>query len=59
MLPVAIKNYIELLYSGSIDKAIIFGEELPVNEIAADLQTIPYEVLTSIGQRVKRIYYKE
>jgi alanine racemase len=41
------------------DKAIIFGEELPVNEIAADLQTIPYEVLTSIGQWVKRIYYKE
>jgi alanine racemase len=41
------------------DKAIIFGEELPVSEIAADLQTIPYEVLTSIGQRVKRIYYKE
>ena len=41
------------------DKVIIFGEELPVTELAEFLQTIPYEVLTSIGQRVKRIYYKE
>ncbi len=41
------------------DKAIVFGEELPVSEVAGYLQTIPYEVLTSVGQRVKRVYYKE
>lgn len=41
------------------DKAIIFGEELPVTELAEWLNTIPYEILTSIGQRVKRIYFKE
>jgi alanine racemase len=41
------------------DKAIIFGEELPVNEVAEYLETIPYEVLTSVGQRVKRIYFME
>ncbi|MCX6229611.1 MAG: bifunctional UDP-N-acetylmuramoyl-tripeptide:D-alanyl-D-alanine ligase/alanine racemase [Bacteroidia bacterium] len=41
------------------DRAIIFGEELPVTEVAATLGTISYEILTSIGQRVKRIYFKE
>lgn len=41
------------------DQAIIFGEDLPVGEIAAALGTISYEVLTSVGQRVKRVYFKE
>jgi alanine racemase len=41
------------------DKAIIFGEDLPVSEVAATLGTISYEILTSIGQRVKRVYFKE
>ena len=38
---------------------IVFGERPTVNEIAKLLQTIPYEVLTSISQRVKRIFYRE
>lgn len=41
------------------DRAIIFGEDLPVSEVAATLGTIPYEILTSVGQRVKRVYFKE
>ncbi len=41
------------------DEVIIFGKELPVWEIAADLDTIPYEVFTSVSQRVKRVYYQE
>ncbi len=41
------------------DRAIIFGEELPVSEVASILGTISYEILTSIGQRVKRVYFKE
>ena len=41
------------------DRAIVFGEDLPVSEVAAALGTISYEVLTSIGQRVKRVYFKE
>jgi alanine racemase len=41
------------------DEVIIFGEKYSVNDIAKDLQTIPYEVLTSISRRVKRIYYQE
>ena len=41
------------------DRAIIFGEELPISEVAQTLGTISYEILTSIGQRVKRVYFKE
>lgn len=41
------------------DPVIIFGEELPVSELADKLKTIPYEILTSISPRVKRVYYRE
>lgn len=41
------------------DTLILFGEELPVGEIAARLGTIPYEILTSISPRVKRVYFRE
>ena len=41
------------------DEAIVFGEKLTIEELAEQLQTIPYEILTSISPRVKRIYYKE
>ena len=41
------------------DSVTIFGPGLPVSEMAERLGTIPYEVLTSISPRVKRIYYKE
>ncbi|MGL4853484.1 MAG: bifunctional UDP-N-acetylmuramoyl-tripeptide:D-alanyl-D-alanine ligase/alanine racemase [Phocaeicola sp.] len=41
------------------DKAIIFGDDLPVTILADILDTIPYEVLTSISDRVKRIYYQD
>ncbi|MDR0824776.1 MAG: bifunctional UDP-N-acetylmuramoyl-tripeptide:D-alanyl-D-alanine ligase/alanine racemase [Prevotella sp.] len=41
------------------DSVTIFGEKLPVTELARKMDTIPYEILTSISNRVKRIYYKE
>lgn len=41
------------------DRVEIFGQNVPVKEIADTLGTIPYEVLTSISTRVKRIYYRE
>lgn len=41
------------------DEVIVFGEDYPVTEFAKNLDTIPYEVLTSISQRVKRIYLHE
>ena len=41
------------------DEVIVFGEDLAINLLAAKIDTIPYEILTSISQRVKRIYYYE
>lgn len=41
------------------DEAIIFGEELPVSILSDIVGTIPYEILTGISPRVKRVYYKE
>ena len=41
------------------DLVEVFGVNLPVTEIAEKIGTIPYEILTSISQRVKRIFYKE
>jgi len=40
------------------DKVIIFGDALPVTILADVLETIPYEILTSVSSRVKRIYYQ-
>ncbi len=41
------------------DEVIIFGNEISITEIAESLDTIPYEILTNISHRVKRIYFKE
>ena len=41
------------------DEVIVFGEQLPVNELALWSHTIAYEILTGISQRVKRVYYEE
>ncbi len=40
------------------DSVIIFGESPNVIEIANALKTIPYEILTSISQRVKRVFFR-
>ncbi len=41
------------------DEVIVFGKEYPISKLAEDLKTIPYEVLTSISRRVKRVYFQE
>ncbi|MDX9725341.1 MAG: bifunctional UDP-N-acetylmuramoyl-tripeptide:D-alanyl-D-alanine ligase/alanine racemase [Bacteroidales bacterium] len=41
------------------DEAEIFGSNITINEFASLCDTIPYEVLTSIPARVKRIFYRE
>lgn len=38
---------------------IVFGENPTVNFMAKQLNTIPYEILTSISQRVKRVFFRE
>jgi alanine racemase len=41
------------------DEVEIFGKQIRVTEIAEKIETIPYEILTKISPRVKRIYYQE
>lgn len=41
------------------DEVIVFGDALPIKQIADWAQTIPYEIMTSIAQRVKRVYVNE
>jgi alanine racemase len=37
----------------------IFGKELPVVTLAKWADTIPYEIMTGVSQRVKRVYFEE
>lgn len=41
------------------DEVTIFGNAELLHEIADAMGTIPYEILTSVSHRVKRIYYRE
>ena len=41
------------------DTVIIFGDEQPLKTLADAVHTIPYEILTNISERVKRIYISE
>ena len=41
------------------DEVIIFGDDYPIAQLARDLGTIPYEILTGISRRVKRVYFFE
>ncbi len=41
------------------DSVIVIGDKISIQEVAKLSDTIPYEILTGISQRVKRIYYQE
>lgn len=41
------------------DEVVVFGEALSVKDMAVWADTIPYEILTGISTRVKRVYYEE
>lgn len=41
------------------DEVIVFGKKLPASTFAKMMDTIPYEALTAISPRVKRIYFQE
>ena len=41
------------------DEVIVFGDEYLLDRLARDLRTIPYEILTNISRRVKRVYFYE
>ena len=39
------------------DEIVVFGKELSVRKLAEWARTIPYEMLTGVSQRVKRVYF--
>lgn len=41
------------------DRVEIFGDHIHVSELSDALDTIPYEILTSVSNRVKRVYFRE
>ncbi|MES2427810.1 MAG: bifunctional UDP-N-acetylmuramoyl-tripeptide:D-alanyl-D-alanine ligase/alanine racemase [Bacteroidota bacterium] len=41
------------------DEVIVFNEQHRIEELAKQIGTIPYEILTNISQRVKRVYFYE
>ncbi len=41
------------------DEVIVFGEAYPITEAAKNAGTIPYEILTNVSRRVKRVYFQE
>jgi Alr-MurF fusion protein len=41
------------------DEVVVFGKKLSVSELASWVGTIPYEILTAVSQRVKRVYFEE
>ena len=41
------------------DKVTVFGDDLPVTVLADWLDTIPYEILTGVSNRVKRVYFQD
>lgn len=41
------------------DEVLVFGEELPIEALAESIHTIPYEILTSTSERVKRVFVAE
>ena len=41
------------------DTVILFGPQFSVQEVASRAGTIPYEILTGISQRIKRVYYHD
>lgn len=41
------------------DQVVVFGKGLSIEEFAQSMDTIPYEALTGISPRVKRVYFQE
>ena len=41
------------------DEVEVFGKNIPLTELSDKLGTIPYEIITGISRRVKRLFIKE
>lgn len=49
----------EITYVKEGDEVLVFGKELSMHQIAKWAATIPYEIMTGISARVKRMYFEE
>ncbi len=47
------------IHANENDEVIIFGDNYSIREVAKNADTIPYEILTNVSRRVKRIYFQE
>lgn len=47
------------VYANEGDEVVVFGSEMPITRLAQAMDTIPYEILTGISRRVKRVYFQE
>ena len=52
-------GYFKTYFTLGENKVEIFGEHLPVTVLSDILDTIPYEVLTGVSNRVKKVYYQD
>jgi len=41
------------------NEAIAFGGKIQLSDLAKSAQTIPYEIMTNISERVKRVYIRD
>ena len=41
------------------ERVEIFGSNNPISEVAQSINTIPYEIISSISNRVVRVYHKD
>jgi len=41
------------------DEVTIFGDQMPITTLAKKLNTIPYEILTNVSERVKRVFFQD
>lgn len=41
------------------DEVLVFGKDLPIQDVARSIDTIPYEILTNTSERVKRVFLAE
>ena len=52
-------NVTDILGVQEGDDVIVFGSQLSVQQVAQWAGTIPYEIMTGVSQRVKRVYFEE
>ena len=51
------KNIVIEISSWKLVDVLYFGEKRPIWELSKDLNTIPYEIISTLSRRIKRIYY--